>query len=38
MKAFKDANGKIRLFRPHLNMNRLRRSCMRISLPVFIQI
>ena len=35
LKAFKDSKGRVRLFRADLNMNRLRRSCMRISLPDF---
>lgn len=35
MKAFRDSKGNVRLFRPMLNMNRFRRSCLRISLPDF---
>ncbi|KAI9223826.1 aminotransferase [Blastocladiella britannica] len=35
MKAYKDSNGKIRLFRPDMNMTRLARSCGRLSLPSF---
>jgi branched-subunit amino acid aminotransferase/4-amino-4-deoxychorismate lyase len=35
MKAFKDDKNQIRLFRPHLNMNRLRNSCKRLTLPDF---
>ena len=35
MKAFKDEKGKIRLFRPNLNINRLRNSCLRLKLPDF---
>jgi len=35
MKAYKDANNKIRLFRPMDNMNRLNASSQRISLPGF---
>ncbi|GAM16937.1 hypothetical protein SAMD00019534_001120 [Acytostelium subglobosum LB1] len=35
MKAYKDANGKIRLFRPMENMNRLYKSAERICLPTF---
>jgi branched-chain amino acid aminotransferase len=34
MKAFRDASGRIRLFRPDQNFNRLGASCARISLPV----
>jgi branched-subunit amino acid aminotransferase/4-amino-4-deoxychorismate lyase len=34
MKAYKDDKDRIRLFRPELNMNRLRNSCHRIGLPV----
>ena len=34
MKAFIDDKGKIRLFRPEMNAERLRTSCERISLPV----
>jgi branched-chain amino acid aminotransferase len=35
MKAYKDAKGKIRLFRPDLNMNRFLRSTARVALPGF---
>ena len=35
MKAYKDAHGKIRLFRPECNALRLKRSSTRISLPDF---
>lgn len=34
MKAYKDENGKIRLFRPDMNMARMNRSTARIALPV----
>jgi hypothetical protein len=34
MKAYKDANNKLRLFRPMENMKRLNSSATRISLPV----
>ncbi|MCJ1308096.1 hypothetical protein MMC25_001747 [Agyrium rufum] len=34
MKAYKSADGKVRLFRPDKNMARLRRSGTRIALPV----
>jgi len=33
MKAYKDASGGLRLFRPDLNMTRFDRSCRRLSLP-----
>lgn len=33
MKAYKDVNGRIRLFRPDMNMARLNRSASRIALP-----
>ncbi|BCR84926.1 branched-chain amino acid aminotransferase, cytosolic [Aspergillus chevalieri] len=33
MKAYKDSNGKIRLFRPDKNMERLNKSSSRIALP-----
>lgn len=36
MKAFKDEKGRPRLFRPHLNITRLRRSSLRAGLPVTI--
>ncbi|GAB0136528.1 branched-chain-amino-acid transaminase bat2 [Epichloe bromicola] len=35
MKAYKDKNGKVRLFRPDKNMARLNRSSARIALPTF---
>ncbi|CAG8432839.1 7327_t:CDS:2 [Diversispora eburnea] len=35
LKAYKDKNGKIRLFRPEMNMKRFQRSAARISLPSF---
>lgn len=35
MKAYKDKNGKIRLFRPDKNMARLNKSSARIALPTF---
>ncbi|KAJ3330714.1 branched-chain-amino-acid aminotransferase [Blyttiomyces sp. JEL0837] len=35
MKAYKDKNGKIRMFRPDMNMKRLLRSCERLTLPSF---
>lgn len=35
MKAYKDSNGDIRLFRPDKNMARLNRSATRIALPAF---
>lgn len=34
MKAYKDRNGSIRLFRPMENMKRMNTSCGRLSLPV----
>jgi branched-chain amino acid aminotransferase len=33
MKAYKDKNGHIRLFRPNMNMARLNKSSARIALP-----
>lgn len=33
MKAYKDDNGSIRLFRPDMNMARLNKSTARIALP-----
>lgn len=33
MKAYKDQHGKVRLFRPECNMQRLLNSSKRISLP-----
>jgi branched-chain amino acid aminotransferase len=35
MKAYKDAKGNIRLFRPDMNMARLNKSSARIALPTF---
>ncbi|TPX52878.1 branched-chain-amino-acid transaminase [Synchytrium endobioticum] len=35
MKAYKDAKGKIRLFRPDMNMDRLYKSMDRLCLPTF---
>ena len=35
MKAYKDAHGRIRLFRPEMNMARFARSCQRLTLPGF---
>ncbi|KAI9499084.1 aminotransferase [Zychaea mexicana] len=35
MKAYKDKQGKIRLFRPEMNMARMNRSTARIALPQF---
>jgi branched-chain amino acid aminotransferase len=35
MKAYKDKNGGIRLFRPERNMARLNKSSTRIALPTF---
>lgn len=35
MKAYKNTNGQIRLFRPDKNMARLNRSSARIALPTF---
>ncbi|KAH8665935.1 branched-chain-amino-acid aminotransferase [Tricladium varicosporioides] len=35
MKAYKDSNGKIRLFRPSKNMERMNKSSARIALPTF---
>lgn len=35
LKAYKDKNGKIRLFRPRENMERLNKSSKRIALPTF---
>jgi branched-chain amino acid aminotransferase len=35
MKAYKDKNGGIRLFRPNKNMERLNKSSARIALPTF---
>jgi branched-chain amino acid aminotransferase len=35
MKAYKDGEGKIRLFRPDMNMSRFLKSCERLMLPSF---
>ena len=35
MKAYKDAQGNVRLFRPDMNMARLNKSVARIALPTF---
>ncbi|KAI0862107.1 aminotransferase [Xylaria cubensis] len=35
MKVFKDEKGKIRLFRPEKNLERMNKSCARMSLPSF---
>ncbi|KAI9775984.1 MAG: hypothetical protein M1839_000683 [Geoglossum umbratile] len=35
MKAYKDKDGQIRLFRPEMNMARLNKSAARIALPTF---
>lgn len=35
MKAYKDKDGQIRLFRPHKNMERFNKSAARIALPTF---
>lgn len=35
MKAYKDKDGKVRLFRPDMNMARLNKSASRIALPTF---
>ncbi|XP_036156947.1 branched-chain-amino-acid aminotransferase, cytosolic isoform X3 [Myotis myotis] len=35
MKAFRDVDNKIRLFRPNLNMDRMHRSALRATLPGF---
>ncbi|KAI9099893.1 aminotransferase [Phlyctochytrium arcticum] len=37
MKAYKDKAGKIRMFRPEMNMARFSRSCDRLTLPTFDQ-
>ncbi|CAG8975106.1 hypothetical protein HYALB_00008947 [Hymenoscyphus albidus] len=37
MKAYKDSNGKVRLFRPTKNMERMNKSSARIALPTFDQ-
>ncbi|KAJ3294495.1 branched-chain-amino-acid aminotransferase [Borealophlyctis nickersoniae] len=38
LKAYKDKEGNIRLFRPDMNMKRLQRSCQRLTLPTFNEI
>ncbi|KII93455.1 hypothetical protein PLICRDRAFT_49502 [Plicaturopsis crispa FD-325 SS-3] len=35
LKAYRDANGKVTLFRPDMNMKRMNRSAQRIALPTF---
>lgn len=35
MKAYRDENGKVTLFRPDMNMKRMNRSAERIALPTF---
>lgn len=35
MKAYKDVNGRVRLFRPDMNMQRMNTSAARIALPTF---
>lgn len=35
MKAYRDVNGKLRLFRPDMNMIRMNKSAARIALPTF---
>ena len=34
LKAYRDANGKITMFRPDMNMRRMNSSAARIALPV----
>lgn len=34
LKAYRDANGKVTMFRPELNMLRMNRSASRLALPV----
>lgn len=34
MKAYKDSQGHVRLFRPDMNMDRLNRSSARLGMPV----
>lgn len=36
LKAYKDVNGKVRMFRPDMNMKRLNVSAARLALPVSI--
>lgn len=38
MKAYKDAEGHVRLFRPDMNMARLNKSSARLGMPVSILI
>lgn len=35
MKAYKDADGNVRLFRPDKNMERLNKSSARLAMPAF---
>jgi branched-subunit amino acid aminotransferase/4-amino-4-deoxychorismate lyase len=35
MKAYKGKDGRLRLFRPEMNMDRLARSAARLTLPQF---
>lgn len=35
MKAYKDAEGRVRLFRPDKNVQRLNNSAARVALPTF---
>jgi branched-chain amino acid aminotransferase len=35
MKAYRDARGNVRMFRPEINIDRLNRSAARIALPTF---
>ncbi|THH16756.1 hypothetical protein EW146_g3924 [Bondarzewia mesenterica] len=35
LKAYRDANGKVTLFRPDMNMKRMNKSAQRIALPTF---
>ena len=35
MKAYKGKDGRLRLFRPNMNMDRLARSASRLTLPHF---
>lgn len=37
MKAYRDQNGKVTLFRPDMNMKRMNNSAQRIALPVMLQ-
>ena len=34
MKAYRDSEGHVRLFRPDMNMDRLNRSSSRLGMPV----